>query len=508
MLSPKRVIQACVLATGLAGIVAEYSLSTLASYLLGNTLYQWALTISVFLFAMGLGSRVTRFVTRRLAEAFITAEMALSLVIAVAVPICYTMAGWPEWTEATIYSFTLLTGLLIGTEIPLIVRLNSEYEELSLNLSNVLEKDYIGALLGGLFFAFVGLPKLGIVYMPLILGAVNFSVAMLFIAVFRHRLNLKVWGPAAGTVTAAFLLLAITVQPIVRFAEQRRFKDVVIYDEQTPYQKIVMTRWHNDIWLYLDGHEQFSTYDEARYHESLVHPPLLAAEQRRDILILGGGDGLAAREVLKYPDVEHLTIVELDPAMTRLAKEHPLLNSANVGALNDPRVEVINTDAHQFIQRTDRMWDVILADFPDPRAPALERLYSVEFYRLCRERIRPGGVMATQATSPIFAKEAFWCIYKTMESAGWQAAGWHAHVPSLGEWGWVMGGGLDHRALLARLAAESKRLPQTRFLTPEVLRSLFVFSPEDRLELANLRVNAEIRPILNEYYRKGDWALF
>ncbi len=506
------ILQGCVVATGLAGIVAEYTLSTLASYLLGDTIFQWVMTISIFLFAMGLGSRLTRKVRRRVLEAFVAAEYLLSMLVAVAAPAAYAVAAWPDWLPVVLYGATFVIGLLIGVEIPLIIRINAEFEQLSLNLSNVLEKDYIGALLGGIFFAFIGLPKLGLTYTPMVLGAVNYFVAFLFWRTFRDRFENRLWGGAAAGVLGILVVVAVCSNPVVLWGEQKRYQDLVIYEEQTPYQKIVMTRWKNHFWLYLDGHEQMSSFDEARYHESLVHPPMLTAERRGEVLILGGGDGCAAREVLKYPEVRHITVVDLDPAVTRLAREHPLLVACNNGSFLDPKVTLIHEDAYRFVAETDRVFDVVLIDLPDPRKPSLERLYGVEFYRMLHRIIRPGGVFATQATSPIFSREAFWCIVDTIRAGGWESVPWHAHVPTMGEWGWVMGvfpgrvSAKDRIDMIVRTARE--RLPETRFLTPQTLAALFAFGKDSARGAQPLCVNSEKAPLLYSAYQRGIWDVY
>ncbi|SMC25977.1 spermidine synthase [Desulfacinum hydrothermale DSM 13146] len=505
----RRVLQCCVVATGLAGIVAEYTLSTLASYLLGDTIFQWVMTISVFLFAMGVGSRTTGRIQRRVLESFVATEYALSLAVAVAVPASYALAAWPDWLPVALYGFTFLIGFLIGMEIPLVIRINAEFETLSLNLSNVLEKDYIGALLGGVFFAFIGLPRLGLSRTPLVLGAVNYLVAAFFWKTFRHRLPSRFWSVGAVAVLVLLAAVAVGTGPVMLWGEQKRYKDLVIYEEQSPYQKIVMTQWRDYFWIYLDGHQQLSSFDEARYHECLVHPAMLAAKRHGTVLILGGGDGCAAREVLKYPDVKRITLVDLDPAMTRLAREHPLVVAANDGALNDPRVRIVHEDAYQFVQRTDAVFQVVLIDLPDPRNPGLERLYGVEFYRMLRRLVPPGGVIVTQATSPVFSREAFWCIHDTMRAAGWKTVPLHANVPTMGEWGWVMGMREETDHLPERLAEVARRrLPPTRYLDPEVLRSLFVFGKDLRRGPEPLLVHSEKKPVLYRAYEQGLWETY
>ncbi|MEM6456608.1 MAG: polyamine aminopropyltransferase, partial [Acidobacteriota bacterium] len=437
-------LKACVFATGLTGIVAEYLMATLASYLLGNTVVQWTLVLSLMLFAMGVGSHVSRWLRGDLLDAFIAVELLLSLLSASSAALVYAASIWVDALAPLIYTVAFAIGLLIGIEIPLATRLNERFESLRLNISAVLEKDYYGALLGGLLFAFVALPHLGLTHTPIALGAINLAVAGGLYARFRGHTR-RPRRLLAGFVGVVTLLAALVVyaEPLVMHSEQRRYRDRVVYQEQTPYQRIVLTRWRDDHWLYLDGHLQLSTRDEARYHEALVHPAMCLVETPTRVLILGGGDGMALREVLKHDAVEQVTLVDLDPAMVALARSHPALRAANGGSLDDPRATVVAADAYAFLRRPlpMRAWDVILVDLPDPKTIDLARLYSRPFYALAARGLAPGGALVTQATSPFFARRAFLSIWRTVAaSPGFAAAtGYAVHVPTMGEWGFVIG---------------------------------------------------------------------
>ncbi|HSR49863.1 MAG TPA: polyamine aminopropyltransferase [Acidobacteriota bacterium] len=527
MAARNALLKACIFATGLAGIVAEYIMATLASYLMGDSVRQWTLTISLMLFAMGLGSRLSRRIRRHLLDAFVTVELLLSLLCASAALATYLLAAWVEPISLVIYPLAVAIGLLIGLEMPLATRLNDYYEELRINVSSVMEKDYYGALLGGLIFAFLALPYLGLTYTPIMLGTVNFAVAAALFLQFRQQLNRpRLLSAAFAAVPVVLLALAYLAQPIVLFGEQSRYRDLVVYEEQTPYQKIVMTRWQDDHWLYLNGAAQFSSYDEERYHEPLVHPAMEAAASRRRVLILGGGDGLAAREVLKHPEVESLRLVDLDPAVTRLARTHPVLRDLNEGSLDHPKVEVVNQDAYAFLDDTSEIFDVIIIDLPDPKSVELARLYSVEFYRLAGRHLSPGGTLVTQAASPLFARRAFLCIYKTLGAAGFSTAAMHNHVPTMGEWGWVLGvkgppeaPGEDsdstfgapirpHDALRERLLQLDFQEIPTRYLDREALHTLLYFGKDVFRGLDSIQVNRQMSLVLKRYYQEGDWDLY
>ncbi len=503
-------LKLCLFATGFAGIVAEFVLGTLASYFLGNTVLQWTLIISLMLFAMGVGSRLSRYLVSHLLDTFAVLEYALSLLCGASVLIAYTLSPFVNNLGVVIYPLAIAIGLLIGMEIPLIARVNAAYEELRVNIASVMESDYYGALFGGLFFAFIGLPYLGLTYTPLFLATLNFVIASLFL--FRCRASLyapRLLLGLAVSVGAGLFGLGFWAEPIVLYGEQALYRDTVILVKQTRYQRIVMTRWRDDYWLFINGKQQFSSYDEERYHEPLIHPALALLGHREEVLILGGGDGLALREVLKYPDVHYVTLVDLDPEMTDLASSHPVLMRLNRGSLNDPRVTVVNEDAFSFLLGTTHLFDAIIIVLPDPSSIELSRLYSLEFYRLSRKHLKRGGVLVTQATSPFFSLEAFLSIVKTLAKAGFSVLPYHNHVPTLGEWGFVLG--VDATLMDPSTLKENvPRLPfgdvETRFLNQEAMISMVHFGKG--IFETEVKVNRQSAPILQEYYRNGRWEIY
>ena len=503
-----RLLKTCMFATGLSGIVAEFVLSTLASYLLGNTTLQWTLVMSLMLFAMGLGSRWSQYVQDRLLDRFIAVEFLLSALCASCAAAGYFGTALVGATGAVIYGYAFAIGLLIGLEIPLVTRMNESYEALRSNISSVMEKDYYGALVGGLLFAFFALPHLGLTYTPLALGAVNFTVASALLWRYRELLERRrrvmamFWVVGIGLV-----VLGVLIRPIVQFGEQSRYRDRVVYEAQTAYQRIVMTEWKGYHWLYLNGGVQFSTYDEERYHEPLVHPAMKLAASRERVLILGGGDGLAIREVLKYSDVKSVTLVDLDPEMVELSRTHPVLLAANRGALTDARVDVVFQDAGRFLADSDVLFDVIVVDLPDPKGPDLARLYSREFYRMCKEHLSAYGVLVTQSTSPLFATRAFACISRTMQAAGFSVLPYHNPVPTMGDWGWNLGMKAEvipEEELKRRAMGLTFLDVETRFLNQDAMVGMVhfwkdVFDPE-------IQVNTELEPVIDRYYRESEWG--
>jgi len=511
-LSKNFVLKACIFATGLAGIVAEYVISTLASYLMGNTVIQWTLIVSLMLFAMGVGSRISRYIRRNLLDAFVIIEFALSVLCAVSTIFSYYLSAYIRNVALVIYPLAAAIGVLIGLEIPLATRLNDLFEELRVNISTVMEKDYYGALLGGVLFAFVALPHLGLTYTPIILGSINFLIAIVLFYQFRHLVYYrKILTLGVAVIPVILIGLFITAEPIVLFGEQQKYKDRVIFQKQTPYQRIVVTQWRDYYWLYLNGNEQFSSYDEERYHEPLVHPAMVLSASRKNILILGGGDGLAAREVLKYPEVQSVVLVDIDPIMTDLGKNHALFIKLNQNALNDPRVKIVNTDAYIYLKNSNMLFDVIIVDLPDPKSVDLARLYTLQFYQNIARHLIKGGTMVTQATSPFFAREAFLSILKSVQAAGLPAIAYHNHIPTLGEWAWVLGVNskeVKPDNLKNWLSQQKFDKIETRLLSQEAMISMINFGKQTFRNFDKIKVNDELDLAVFRYYRQGTWELY
>jgi spermidine synthase len=487
-------------------------MSTLASYLLGNTVLQWTLIVSLMLFAMGVGSRISKYIRTNLLDVFVTIEFVLSLFCAFSATVTYFISAYTHNIGIIIYTFAFCIGFLIGLEIPLATRLNDYFEELRVNISSVMEKDYYGALLGGLLFAFIALPYLGLTYTPIILGSINFLVAAILYFKFKRLLRAKLLlNTGIFVVPLILTALFIFAEPIVLYGEQHKYMDRIIYREQSAHQRIVLTEWKDHYWLYLNGNEQFSSYDEERYHEPLVHPAMYSAASHQRVLILGGGDGLAAREVFKHPEVKSITLVDIDPVMTRLGKEYPILRELNNDSMRDPRMAIINTDAFNFLRDSGDIYDVIIIDLPDPKTRDLARLYSLPFYQLAFKHLAHGGILVTQATSPFFSRDAFLCIFRTLQSVNRPALAFHNHIPTLGEWAWILvsnvpGSSASH--LEEALSAQSFEQIPTRFLTTEVMQAMMIFGKGMFDGVSDIQINTELTLALFDYYRHGNWALY
>jgi spermidine synthase len=506
------ILKVCVFTTGCATMVTEYTLATLASYLLGNSILQWTVVISLMLFSMGLGSRYSRKYKTDLLDRFTLTEFGLSFLCTFSAMFCFWISAYTIHFGLVVYGVACMIGFMTGLEIPLITRINESYESLRENISSVMEYDYYGALLGGALFAFVLLPFLGLTYTPVLIGSLNLLVASLILWTFPDHLTRPSIFKAQFAVLLLVSILAFAVaKPIILYGEQHKYKDKIVYQEQTRYQKIVVTQWKDDYWLFINGSTQFSTYDEERYHEPLVHPLLGLIKERKDILLLGGGDGLAAREILKYPDVENLTLVDLDPAMTQLARQDKIFLSINKGSLNDPRVRVINQDAYQFIKNSVDLYDAVIIDLPDPKSVSLSLLYSLGFYKMVEKHLKPFGAMVTQSTSPLYSPEAFLCIKKTLEAAGFSTLPYQNSVPSMGQWGWVLGArqkAMPAQRLKQDLTALEFADIKTRFLNRDAMISMAHFGKGLFEKEAQIEPNTQFDHNILKYYRQGSWDLY
>lgn len=478
-------------------IVYELMIATVSSYLLGDSIYQFSVTVGLFLTSMGVGSFLSRRVQRNLLLTFVVVELLIGVIGGNSVLLLYYSYGSARPVyETTMYLVIAAIGVLAGLEIPIVTRLLSASFVLRVNIANVLSFDYLGGLIGSLAFPLLLLPLLGLIRTSLVVGLLNICIGVLVLVSYWRQLPERTYVAALSLVISGLLITGLVNSSALQESlEQQLYRDPIVYSARTPYQQITITRWRDDLRLFLDGNLQFSSLDEYRYHEALVHPPMALARDRSEVLVLGGGDGLAAREVFKHPDVKRVTLVDLDEGMVELFRTRPELSRLNQGSLSDPRLRVVNTDAFKFLEEDRDFYGVIIADLPDPRNENLQKLYTVEFYRLAARRLAVGGVFATQATSPYFAPKAFWSIHQSMLQVWPHTAPYHAHVPSFGDWGFVA-------ASQSPLPLDGLELAvPTRFLDPPTLRSLFVFPPD--MARQEVEPNSLIQPVLPGYYREG-----
>jgi spermidine synthase len=484
-----------VLLIAACGLVYELVAGALSSYLLGDSVLQFSTVIGTYLFAMGVGSWLSRWVHRGLAARFVTVELMVAMVGGFSSTLLFLAFAFTDAFQLLLYTLVFIIGALVGLEIPLLMRLLRDRLEFKDVVANVLTFDYLGALGASLLFPLVLVPRLGMVRTALLFGLVNAGVALWSTHLLREHLPRRRPLVALCVVVMAVLGAGFAwAERITRTAESSLYADPVVLTRTSPYQRIVLTAWRDDLRLFLNGHLQFSSRDEYRYHEALVHPGLAALPAARRVLVLGGGDGLAVREVLRYPDVE-VTLVDLDPEMTRLFSTHRELVRLNGGALASPRVRVVNQDAFRWMDQTRESFDFVVVDLPDPSNYGVGKLYTTAFYRLLSHHLNRGAMVVVQSTSPLFARSAFWSIDRTLREAGLRTWPYHLYVPSFGEWGFVLAGRDDY--------TPPDRLPSgLRYLTPGTVPHLFEF-PAD-MRPVPVKANRLDDQVLVRYY-SDEW---
>src|SRR5215212_4089948 len=503
-----------VLVIATCGLVYELLAGTLASYVLGDSVTQFSLIIGIYLSALGAGAWLSRFVEKDLALRFVEVELAVAVVGGASAPLLFLSFAHLSFFHVVLYAVVFLIGVMVGLEIPLLMRILKDHLDFKELVARVLAFDYAGALIASLLFPIFLVPKLGLVRTSLMFGFLNAGVGLWATWLMRPLIGGRSVTRlrAQGCVVMALLAVAfIKADALTSLAEDAMFADDIVYSKTTSYQRIVVTRNRAGFQLFLNGNLQFSSADEYRYHEALVHPALALASEGgravRRVLVLGGGDGLALREILKYPTVEEVTLVDLDPDMTRLSERFPPLARLNHDSFRDPRVRVVNEDAVIWLERDARAsgatpsssgapFDAAIVDFPDPNTFALGKLYTTRFYRVLKSRLAPDAAVSVQSTSPLFARNSFWCIMRTLEASGLSVRPYYTAVPSFGVWGF---------ALARRAPFEvPARAPgvELKFLDDASLPAMFMLSAD--LGPVPVEVNRLDNQSLVRYY-EAEW---
>ncbi|MGI4870059.1 MAG: polyamine aminopropyltransferase [Janthinobacterium lividum] len=498
-LQPPGLLLTAVAVIATCGLIYELVAGTLASYLLGDSVTQFSTIIGAYLFAMGIGSYLSKFLGGPLLRWFIRLEMLVGLVGGCMAPALFLLFEYVTSFRLLLYTLVGLTGVLVGLEIPLLMRILEHRYPFKDLVARVFSFDYVGALLASLIFPLVLVPQLGLIRTSLVFGALNLLVAAVVLARFPETRPYR--RRYAAGIGAALLGLAVLfgfANKLLAYTETLAFQDQVIYAKSTVYQRLVLTHNPRELRLFLNGNLQFSSADEYRYHEALVHPLLQALPQARHVLVLGGGDGLAVRELLKYPRLTSIRLVDLDPGMTQLFKHNELLLALNKGSLLSPKVQVVNADAYQWLRQDTTHYDAVIVDFPDPGNYSIGKLYSAAFYQTLARHLAPGGRLVVQSTSPYLARQSFWCVVHTLQAVGLHTVPYHAYVPSFGEWGYVLAGPDTH------WRGDAGPLPPgLRFITPAVIHDMLRFPPD--MSEVPTEVNQLNNQVLVRYF-EDDWA--
>jgi spermidine synthase len=483
------------------GLVYELAAGALASYLLGDSVLQFSTIIGTYLFAMGVGSWLSRFVQRQLVAQFLRIELLVGVVgglMPASLFFAHSLlpAAQQGGFRILLYALVGLVGALVGLEIPLVMRILKQQAQRHWALrdlvSQVLTFDYLGSLVVALAFPLLLVPQLGLVRTGVVFGLLNAAVAVWALVLFKP--TLRRWGSHAAACAAVVVLLLAALwgaERLTSWAEQRFYGEAMVLQETSAYQRVVVTAHGANLKLYLNGNLQFSSTDEYRYHEALVHPAMAAHGAPKRVLVLGGGDGLAVREILRYPSVEQVTLVELDPHIIGLFRDQPQLRALNTDSLHSPKLRTVNADAFTWLEGNTEVFDVIVIDFPDPSNFSLGKLYTTSFYERVDQHLSASGYAVVQTTSPLIARKSFWTVVATLEAVGLQTTPYHAHVPSFGEWGFVLAShrpwhapanlpaglrflSLDGLPVLMNFPADMARVPaQANRLSNQVLVNTF-----------------------------------
>jgi spermidine synthase len=479
-----------------AGLGYELLAGTLGSYLLGDSVTQFSVAIGLYLFALGIGAWLSRFVERALVARFVDVELAVAFLGGTATAVLMLAFAAGRWFRPALYAEILAIGTLVGLEIPLLLRILKGRVVFKDLVSAVLTLDYVGALAVSLTFPLLLVPSLGLVRTGFLLGLLNALAALGSTWVFGDLLARPLAARVRCLVVVVLLLAGLgSADAFTSLSEDAMYSDPVVYAKTTRHQRIVATANAAGFQVFLNGALQFSSADEYRYHEALVHPAMAVVPDPRRVLVLGGGDGLAVREALRHPGVERVTLVDIDPEMTRFAREFPPLRELNGGALEAPRVELVHDDAMRWLETPKGTYDVVVADFPDPNSFGLGKLYTTRFYRRVLSVLAPDGAVAVQATSPLFARHAYWCVVRTMEDCGLFVRPYHAFVPSFGEWGFVLGSRRE-------FDVPTRTIPGLRYLDGPTVEALFRLPPD--LGPLDVQVNRLDNQVLVRYY-EDDW---
>ena len=529
----RALLLAAVAACAACGLIYELALLALSASLGRGDVVATSVIVAGYVAALGLGALLAKPLVKWAAASFLGVEAALGLVGGFSATLLYLSFAVTGDSLAALTVATIAIGVLVGAEVPLLMTLlqhgrRTTAAESGAVVANLNAADYLGALIGGLSWPFIVLPVFGMLRGTVVTGLINVAAALLIaVLLLRRMLTRRALVAAVSVLVAAAVALVsllFSVRHIEVTARQALFAAPIVHAERSDYQEIVITRSGKDTRLFLDGGLQYSSRDEYRYTESLVYPAL--RESTRTALILGGGDGLAARELLRMPGIERIVQVELDPRVIELARTE--LAADNGGSLDDPRVDVVVDDAFAWLRGHSKEprnipaggFDAIYADLPDPDTAVLGRLYSQEFYGLIRGVAAPGARLVVQSGSPFSTPDAYWRTISTMRAAGWATTPYHVHVPTFGDWGFGLAELGGAPVLDAPLLDDATRpdtngprvelppgAPALRYFTDDVAAASMVFgadsAPRD-LEPSTLSEPAIVDDLRRGWRRAGE----
>lgn len=488
------IVSYSVFIAGLCSIIYELLISATATYFLGDGIKQFSILIGIYLFSMGIGAYISKFFKHKPLDFFIKVEFLLGLIGGISVPLLYFLfvTVSPVTLQILCLAIMFCIGLLTGMEVPLLTFTDesSDYKD---NLSNVLSLDYIGGLIATLLFPFILLPFIGIFYSSLLFGIINILLGLwLNIKVVKKRNFTLYFG-----IFVLLLLVSLTFYAgnLLKVWDEKIYKSPIVENIQTPYQKIVITqnKDNEDVRLFLNRAIQFSSKDEYRYHEMLVHIPLSLHKKPKTVLILGGGENLASREVLKHKTVNRIDVVDIDSTMFHLAKTNRLLLNINQNAAQNPKVHLIAEDAFSFLKENRKQYDIIIADLPDPSNDAIARLYSKQFFMLARNNLREDGIFVTQSGEIYFSNLAFNCIKNTVAEVFSNVEVYHTYIPSFGDWGYTIA---TNKPLNKN---NHRQFPkELKFLNEFQYSSAFTF-PND-IDFIKTKINTLDNPVILNYF--------
>ncbi|MFV1984067.1 MAG: polyamine aminopropyltransferase [Thiohalomonadales bacterium] len=530
------------------GLIYEYLLAHYAGRILGaveTTIYAM---IGIMIVAMGIGAFTAKWIKNPF-TGFTWLEVTIALlgssailIMATMTALIYTLPHWlhelydihpsvmmqggaiqilKEISFYTPYVTGFILGLMIGMEIPLIARVREtiHQQHLEHNTGTIYGADYIGAGIGAAIWVTVCL-QIPIMVAAVATAAANIIVGFAFLIRYREKIN----NLGALVITHLFVVGVIIILAFsgAKWVEQMNyalFEDAPVYTKVTPYQHLTLTQrivgqgLDKVTSLYINGRLQFSSSDEHIYHSFLTYPALLASARHEKILVIGGGDGLAVRDILKW-NPKTITLIDLDTNMINLFQgkdpelpdviKKTILN-LNENALNDPRVHIINNDAFLEVEKLvsqQKHFDTIIVDLPDPSHPDLNKLYSDFFYARLKELLSGDGVIAIQSTSPYHAQKAFISIGKTLQSVGLKTEQYHSNVPTFGEWGWTIG--TIHGQMASQRIKNSVTLPvNDPWISKQQLLAAFVFAPSFYQFADSVKINKLGSRVIYNYHQNA-----